>query len=91
MKSPKSKIFKTDFPSLLERYFCEHLLKQRNASPETVSSYRDTFRLFLRFSDQRFRKAPASLTLADFDAPQVLAFLDALESQRHSSVRSRLA
>lgn len=91
MNSTNSKIYKTDFPSLLERYFCEYLLKQRNASPETISSYRDTFRLFLRFSDQRFRKAPASLTLADFDAPQVLAFLDALESQRHSSVRSRNA
>jgi integrase/recombinase XerD len=36
-------------------------------------------------------KAPASLTLADFDAPQVLAFLDSLEDQRHSSVRSRNA
>jgi integrase/recombinase XerD len=65
------------------------LLKQRNASPETISSYRDTFRLFLQFSEQRFRKAPASLTLADLDAPQILAFLDTLESQRDNSVRSR--
>jgi len=91
MTSTKSKMCKIDFPSLLERYFCEYLLKQRNASPETVSSYRDTFRLFLRFSNQRFGKAPASMSLSDLDAPQVLAFLDALESQRHSSVRSRNA
>jgi integrase/recombinase XerD len=89
MNSTKSPTPKTDFPSLLERYFCEYLLKQRNASPETVSSYRDTFRLFLQFSQQRFRKAPASLTLADLDAPQILAFLDTLESQRGNSVRSR--
>jgi site-specific recombinase XerD len=47
------------------------------------------FRLFLQFSQQRFRKAPASLTLADLDAPQILAFLDTLETQRHNSVRSR--
>jgi integrase/recombinase XerD len=65
------------------------LLKQRNASPETISSYRDTFRLFLQFSQQRFRKAPASLTLGDLDAAQILAFLDTLESQRHNCVRSR--
>src|SRR5260370_11742008 len=91
MSQTKSKIYKTDFPSLLQRYFCEYLLNQRNASPETISSYRDTFRLFLRFIDQRFGKAPSSLTLDDFDAPQVLAFLDALESQRHISVRSRNA
>ena len=89
MNPTKSLTQRTDFPSLLERYFCEYLLKQRNASPETVSSYRDTFRLFLQFSQQRFRKAPASLTLADLDAAQILAFLDTLESQRHNCVRSR--
>jgi integrase/recombinase XerD len=89
MNSIKSQIHQTDFPSLLERYFCDYLRQQRNASPETISSYRDTFRLFLQFSQQRFRKAPASLTLADLDAPQILAFLDALESQRHNCVRTR--
>jgi integrase/recombinase XerD len=89
MSSSKSKIHKADFPLLLQQYFCDYLLKQRNASAETVSSYRDTFRLFLRFSEERFRKPPASLTLSDLDAPQVLKFLDSLESQRHNSVRSR--
>ena len=34
-----------DLPSLVERYFSEYLMKQRNASPETISSYRDAFRL----------------------------------------------
>ena len=68
MNSIKSQIHPTDFPALLERYFCDYLRQQRNASPETISSYRDTFRLFLQFSQQRFRKAPASLTLADLDA-----------------------
>jgi site-specific recombinase XerD len=90
-RSAKSIIYNTDLPSLVERYFCDYLLKQRNASPETICAYRDAFRLFLQFSSERFRKPPASMTLADFDAPQVLAFLDALEQQRHSSVRSRNA
>jgi len=80
-----------DLPSLVERYFGEYLIKQRNCSLETISSYRDAFRLFLRFSEQRFGKAPAKLTLADFDAPQILAFLDSLEKQRQCSVRSRNA
>jgi len=91
MTSTKPRAQNADFPSLLERYFCDYLLKQRNASRETISSYRDTFRLFLRFSEQRFKKAPASLTLADLDAPHVLAFLDSLETQRRNSVRSRNA
>lgn len=89
MYSTESQTHATDFPSLLERYFRDYLRQQRNASPETITSYRDTFRLFLQFSQQRFRKAPATLTLADLDAPQILAFFDALESQRHNCVRSR--
>ena len=83
--------YKPDLSSLIERYFCDYLIKQRNASPETISSYRDAFCLFLRFSEQQFGKTPATLTLADIDAPQVLAFLDALEKQRLCSVRSRNA
>jgi site-specific recombinase XerD len=65
MSATDTRIHKIDFPVLVERYFCQYLLKQRNASPETISSYRDTFRLFLRFSEQCFRKAPATLTLAE--------------------------
>lgn len=89
--SCKATPHKPDLPSLIERYFCDHLIKQKNASTETISSYRDAFCLFLRFSEQQFGKKPATLTLADFDAPQVLAFLDALEQERLCSVRSRNA
>src|ERR1041385_5684984 len=89
--SGKTIAYTADLPSLVERYFCEYLIRQRNASPETISSYRDAFRLFLRFSEQQFGRAPATLTLADFDAPQILAFLDSLETQRRCSVRSRNA
>lgn len=58
MSSNKSKIHKPDFPLLLQQYFCDYLLKQRNASAETVSSYRDTFRLFLRFRRSAFGSHP---------------------------------
>jgi integrase len=89
MDSTKLKTAQKDFPSLLESYFCDYLVKQRNASPETISSYRDTFRLFLQFMQQRFRKAPSSITLAELDAPHILAFLDTLETQRRCSIRTR--
>ena len=91
MTAGKSTQHKPDFPSLIEQYFCDYLMKQRSASPETISSYRDAFCLFLRFSEQQFGKKPVTLTLADFDAPQVLAFLESLEKQRLCSVRSRNA
>jgi integrase/recombinase XerD len=88
MTIPERKIA-TGIAPLIERYFCEYLLAQRNVSPQTISSYRDTLRLFLRFTEQRFRKAPVSLNISDFDAPQMLAFLDYLEKERNNGVRSR--
>lgn len=79
----------TSFPSLVQRFFCEYLINQRDVSPETVSSYRDTFRLLLKFIDERLRKTPTSLTLTDLDAPLILTFLDYLETERRNCVRSR--
>ncbi len=29
--------------TLIERYFTERLMRQRNVSPNTIASYRDTF------------------------------------------------
>ena len=37
------------FAPLLERFFTQRLMQQRQASPHTISSYRDTFRQFLKF------------------------------------------
>ena len=79
------------FASLLQDFFCQWLISQRNASPCTVASYRDTFRLLLRFVQDRANCSIATLTLADLDAPLVLGFLDHLECDRHNSVRTRNA
>lgn len=79
------------FAVLLQDFFCERLLAQRNASPRTVASYRDAFQLLLRYIQDHRRKAPATLTLADLDAPLILAFLDHLERERRNSIRSRNA
>jgi integrase/recombinase XerD len=79
------------FAQLLQDFFCKHLLAQRNASPRTVASYRDAFRLLLRYVQDRTRKALATLTLTDLDAPVLLAFLDHLERDRRNGIRSRNA
>jgi site-specific recombinase XerD len=76
------------FPALLERFFTQRLMRQRQASPHTISSYRDTFRQFLKFAQQRLHKPPSGLNLEEIDAPLVVAFLDSLEKQG-LSVRSR--
>ena len=54
-----------------------------------MASYRDTFRLLLKYAEQRMRKAPEALTLADLDAPAILGFLDQLQKERGNSARTR--
>ena len=44
-----------NFPALLERFFTDRLIRQRQASPHTIGSYRDTFRLLLQFVVDRLR------------------------------------
>jgi integrase/recombinase XerD len=79
----------TSLAPVLQAFFTERLITQRRASPHTVASYRDTFRLLLDFTTKRTGKAPSRLDLADLDAPLIGAFLDHLERERHNSVRTR--
>jgi integrase/recombinase XerD len=77
------------FPALLESFFVDRLMRQLNASAHTISSYRDTFRLLLQYSQKCLRKDPWNLTIADLDASLIGGFLDHLESDRDNSARSR--
>ena len=64
-------------------------MSQRQASPHTIRSYRDTFRLLLLFAQRQLHTAPSHLTLKQVDAPLIAAFLEDLESNRKISARSR--
>jgi site-specific recombinase XerD len=77
------------FAPLLQRFFTQRLMQQRQASPHTISSYRDTFRQFLKFVQQRLHKPPESLDFEAIDAPLITTFLDDLEKRQGVSVRSR--
>ena len=79
----------TSLAPLLERFFTQRLMQQRNASPHTIKSYRDTFRQFLVFAQQQIKQSPSSLCVEQVDAPLIVAFLDELEHQRGVSIRSR--
>jgi integrase/recombinase XerD len=76
---------------LLEAFFTDRLMRQRQASTHTVAAYRDTFRLLLRYAQTRLKKSPSALKLAELDAPLVGAFLDHLEEDRGNGSRSRNA
>jgi site-specific recombinase XerD len=78
-----------NFAPLLQRFFTERLMQQRRVSPHTISSYRDTFRQLLKFTQHRLHKSPSTLGFEEIDAPLVVAFLDHLEKSQGLSVRSR--
>lgn len=80
---------RTPLAPLLERFFVHRLQQQRQASPHTIASYRDTFRLLLKFAHARLHTPPARLRVEVIDAPLIGAFLDHLEGTRGVSARSR--
>ncbi len=73
----------------LQLFFTERLAKQRQASPETVRSYRNAMVLLLRFAQDRTGRAPSALEWDDLGAETISAFLDHLETDRHNTARSR--
>jgi len=77
------------FPRLLHAFFYEWMFQQRNASVHTVRSYRDTWRLFLRFVAQRRRRSVVQLILADLTASEVKAFLQYTEQERGDTIGTR--
>ena len=81
----------TDLAALLQSFFTDRLLHQRQASPHTIAGYRDCFRLLLHFAKERLGKMPSKLLIEDLDAPFIGLFLQHLESVRKNSVRTRNA
>jgi len=79
----------TSLAPLLERFFTQRLMQQRQASPHTIGSYRDTFRQFLTFAQQRLHQPPSRLNFEQIDAPLIMAFLEELEKHRRLTARSR--
>jgi len=77
------------FPSLLQRFFTDRLLSQLSASPHTVASYRDTFRLLLRFAAKKLGRTPSDLHIDDLDEDFLGSFLNHLEDERKNSIRTR--
>ena len=78
-----------DFPGLLAAFFTDRLMQQLQASPHTIASYRDTFRLLVRHARKVLKKAPTELELGDLDTDFLGAFLSHLEDQRGNDARTR--
>jgi integrase/recombinase XerD len=78
----------TSLAPILEGFFTQRLA-QRNASPHTVASHRDCWRLLLGYAQRRTGKAPERLDLADLDADLIGGFLDHLQQERANTTATR--
>ena len=80
-----------DFPRLLALFFTERLMRQRQASPHTIASYRSTFRLLVLYAQRVLNTPPSAMALADFDTALLGDFLSHLETERGNDARTRNA
>ena len=87
----KTQYLKNDFATLLQKFFYQRLIEQRNSSKETVTAYRDSFRLFLLYLKEKQNVPLDSVSMENLNATTILAFLNYLEKDRHNSIRSRNA
>ncbi|WP_386630499.1 tyrosine-type recombinase/integrase [Sulfitobacter geojensis] len=76
-------------PVYVQRFFTERLLTQMQASPNTIASYRDTFRLLLKYAEAQTKLQSTDLHVAHIDADIIGRFLTFCEENRGNSARSR--
>ncbi|WP_327116138.1 site-specific integrase [Nocardia sp. NBC_01730] len=79
----------TDFAVLLHLFLTSHLAGLRGCSPNTIASYRDTFKLLIAWFRDSRSIPPDKLTLDRIDADAITGFLDWLETERHNSISTR--
>ncbi|MFH1327906.1 MAG: tyrosine-type recombinase/integrase [Candidatus Bathyarchaeota archaeon] len=78
-----------NFGTYIDSFIYEYLPHQKGSSPETILSYRDAIKLFLRFSATHNKKPVDSLILSDVSQTVVVCFLDYLEKERGNSRQTR--
>lgn len=79
---------------LIQKFFLQWLMAQRNVSPQTVKSYRDAFRIYLRYVNSRHQIPLNKITISNFDAEHILGFLTYLDEDRGNApetINNRLA
>ncbi len=76
-------------PALVQKFFTDKLYTQMEASPHTIASYRDTFRLLLNFASEKTGLSPTALCVHNLNADMIGIFLDDIENARNNSARSR--
>jgi site-specific recombinase XerD len=84
---------KNDFQALTQKFFLGRLMSQLNASSCTIASYRDAFRLFLKYELEIQKRRPDEITLQNVadDASQFLDHLKKTRGNKAQTLNSRLS
>ncbi len=73
----------------IRRFLLEHLVEERNLSPNTQAGYRDTLLLLLPFIARAAKVSIDQLQVEDFTPDRARAFLKHLQTERHVSGATR--
>ncbi len=76
-------------PALIQQFFTDRLCTQMDASPNTIASYRDTFRLFLQISIEKTGTEPKKRNVDDLDSKMMGELQTNVEKHRRNSARTR--
>jgi len=85
----KTQLKNNNFAALLQNYFYQSLIEQRNSTSDTVSTYRYTFKLLLLYLREKQKISPDAVVLEDLNSKNILGFLRHLEQDRHNVINSR--
>lgn len=78
----------------VQKFFLERMINQKNASPETIKSYRDSFKLYFTYLNDKCGIQPHKVSFSHFEAEYILGFLDYLANERRNqskTINNRLA
>ena len=78
----------TNFAHHLTGFLTTYMVGQRNASPNTIRSYRDTFVLLLRYLHDVHNRPAEKVTIDAVDAPLVVEFIEHLQTSRQCNPRT---
>ena len=82
MSNKKNKVIPIQV--LIQNFFLERLIQQRGVTSRTIESYRDTFKIYIKYLQETFNISVEDINITDFNQEKVLLFLKYLEEKRNN-------
>lgn len=86
-----SKNNKQSLQVLLQNFFLKRMIQQRNLSNQTISTYRDTFRIYLKYLLHAFNIKASHADISHFNREYLFGFVEYLANERGNKPTTMLA